>query len=198
MGVSVSLSTMRNVALALIAFVACGVAQQIQLKDQAELDLFNSIAKEKDPNNLLKLLDQWSKGYPDSVLAARREQAYLTVYQQLQRPREAFDTASAILKKTPDHYLALSTVLAYVPYLNQAKPTAADLDAAEKASSYVLANLDAILGADKKPAELSADQWNNLKPTLRNLAQKTMGFIYVTRKDNERAETELTKALQVN
>jgi tetratricopeptide (TPR) repeat protein len=114
----------------------------------------------------------------------------------LNRAKDAYATAAAMVKAAPDNELALRTIIGTVTSLMP--PSPADLDIAEKASNYVLMNADALYDPAKKPANQTAEQWTALKPTMKGFAQRTIGWIYLTRKDNERAETELTKTLQVD
>lgn len=198
-------SKTRNVALVLAAFLSYGVAQdppkppdkpQKMAKDQAEADLITSIAKDPDANNRLKSLDKWAKDYPETAYAAERQKFYLVTYQQLNRTKDAFNTASEILKSDPNDELALRTIISAMYIFNP--PDAGQLDAGEKASNYLLSNLDTIYAPDKKPGDQNADAWEKLKSQMKAYAQKALGVIAFTRKDNPKAEAELTKTLQMD
>jgi len=188
-----------GVTLALIAFLSCAVAQdkpEKKPKDQAEYDLITSIDKQPTPAERLARLEKWSKDYPASDFADVRLKAYLITYQQMNRTKDAFSTATEMLKGDPNDVLALTTILSYIYAFNP--PSAQDLDTAEKACTHMIGNLDAIYAPNKKPADKSPDQWEKLKPDMKVFAQRTIGYIYLARKDNERAEAELTKALQLD
>jgi len=45
---------------------------------------------------------------------------------------------------------------------------------------------------------MTADQWNQSKEPMRAFSQRMIAVVYVTKKDNERAETELGKAIQMS
>jgi tetratricopeptide (TPR) repeat protein len=197
----VSNKNMTKIALAFVAAMALVAAQDAPkkvAKDQAEADLINGIAK--DPNGATRLanLEKWTKGYPETAFSDERDEIYLATYQQLNKPREAFDIAQKILTKHPDNFLALSTTIAYLPYLNNGNPAAPDMDAAEKASNHVLNDADTVFADKNKPANQTPDQWSKMKPTMGALAQKTIGFIYFQKKDWPRAEAELIKALKLD
>jgi tetratricopeptide (TPR) repeat protein len=197
----VVLSSTRNVALALVAFLAFGWAQdkpQKMAKDQAEADLINSIPKAPNPAEQLKLLDKWTHDYPQTDFAAERTQQYLITYQALNRPADAFKTALEILKTNPNDFGALRGALGSIYAINNGNPPAADLDEAEKVCNHMLTDLDTIFAADKVPAGMNADQWAQVKPAMKVFTQRTVGWIYMTRKDNGRAETEFIKALQLD
>jgi hypothetical protein len=61
-----------------------------------------------------------------------------------------------------------------------------------------LADLDTIYAPANKPANLDDAAWAKAKADMAPYAQRTLGWIEVTRKDNPKAETELTKALQMD
>jgi hypothetical protein len=176
------LSRIRNITLALVACLGCAAAQQA--KDQAEADLINSIPNDTDAAHRLTSLDKWSKDYPDTAFGAQRQMFYLVTYQQLNRTKDAFNTAAGMLKTDANNELALRTIIGSVYTLNP--PSPADLET------------DALYDPAKKPANQTDAQWTQLKPTMKGFAQRTVGWIYLTRKDNEKAEAELTKTLQVD
>jgi tetratricopeptide (TPR) repeat protein len=199
----VNLKTIK-LALAFAAVVTFGVAQdppkpaQKVAKDQAEADLIGTIMKDTNAASRLAELEKWLKDYPDSQFADERDQGLLTAYQQLQKNREAFNKAVEILGKHPDDFTSLYTVIAYLPLLNNNNPPPADLDTAEKVINHVLNDGDAVFAASNKPATMTDAQWGGMKAILQPMAQKTLGYIYFQRKDNARATTELTKALQMD
>src|SRR5262249_4315346 len=57
---------------------------------------------------------------------------------------------------------------------------------------------DSVFAEAAKPPAYTAAQWADVKPAMKNFSQRTIGYIYVVRKDNVRAEKELTKALQMD
>ena len=118
-----------GVTLALIAFLSCAVAQdkpEKKPKDQAEYDLITSIDKQPTPAERLARLEKWSKDYPASDFADVRLKAYLITYQQMNRTKDAFSTATEMLKGDPNDVLALTTILSYIYAFNP--PSAQDLD----------------------------------------------------------------------
>ena len=196
----VTFSKMKFVALALVAFLSYAVAQDAppakKPPSQAEYDLIQKVSKEPDANARLTLLDQWAKDFPNSDYADVRRNAYLITYLQLKRHKEAFNMAAEMIKTDPNNVLALGAIVSEVYSLQP--PAAADLDTAEKAANYILANLDTIYAPDKKPANQTAAQWEQTKAAMKPYAQRTIGWIYLTRKDYPRAEKELETALQLD
>ncbi|MGD1093684.1 MAG: hypothetical protein ABSB35_17065 [Bryobacteraceae bacterium] len=193
------LSRIGKITIALAALVTYGMAQEPakKWKDQAEYDLVQAYGKETTPAGKLAKLDEWKQKYPTSDFADARLAEYLGVYQALNRPKDVFSTASEILKADPNNFGALSAMLGAVYQLGN-PPAAADLDTAEKAASHLLADGDTIFAPTKKPANVTDAQWSGVKPQMQAFAQRTLGWIALTRKDNAKAETEFTKALQMN
>jgi tetratricopeptide (TPR) repeat protein len=195
---------MKKIALALVSTMVLLAAQDGKpadapkktAKDQQEADLINSIPTEKDPAKRLQTLDKWTQGYPQTEFASERQQLYFATYQELKKPREIISTANDILKANPNDFDALRAILTNVFLLGN-PPPAADLDNAEKVSNHFLNDADAIFTPEHKPAYMTADQWSQSKEPMRAFSQRMIGVIYQTRKDNERAEVELGKALQM-
>ena len=190
-----------------ITALALGLAAQEKKnwKDMAEYDLFMSIQKDTNPATRLPNLDKWKSTYPQSEYADVRMQAYLITYQQMMKHREAFDTAVEILKTDPNNQASLQEILGYIRALIPQQPNAplsaqnkADLDTAAKTSQYVLSNIDTVYAKDKKPQGVTDAQWDQAKPAMKNFAQWTIGWIAMVEKDSPKAESELSKTLEMD
>ncbi len=205
---------MKKTIISFVAIVTLAVSLQAQApakpeknwKDRAEYDLYSEIIKpDATPAARLQNLDKWKSGYPTSEYGDQRLKIYLITYQQMNNHRAAFDTATEILKTDPNDAASIQEILGFVRALMPQQPNAplsaqnkADLDAAEKVARSLLANPDAIYGADKKPQGVADDAWAKTKPTMVNFAQFTLGYIAVTEKDPTKGEAELTKTLQAD
>jgi len=195
---------MKKIALALVSTMVLLAAQDGKpadppkktAKDQQELDLITAIGKETDLNKKLQTLDKWSQAYPQTELANERQAEYLATYQALNKPREAVNMANEILKRDPNDFTALRAILINV-FLIANPPPAADLDTAEKVANHFVNDADAIFVDANKPAYMTPQQWTDSKQPMRAFSQLRIGVIYQLRKDNERAEVEFGKALQM-
>jgi len=175
-------------------------------KDQQEYALYTEIVKpEATPAARLQNLEKWKSGYPQSEYGDTRLKIYLVTYQQMNNHRAAFDTAMEILKTEPNDAASIQEILGYVRALMPQQPNAplsaqnkADLETTEKVARALLANPDAVYGADKKPQGVADDAWAKTKPTMVNFAQFTLGYIGATQKDVAKAQSELTKTLQAD
>jgi tetratricopeptide (TPR) repeat protein len=192
------------VAIAALALGLAAQDKQKNWKDMAEYDLFMSIQKDTNAATRLPNLDKWKSAYPQSEYADVRLKAYLITYQQLMKHREAFDTALEILKTDPNDQASLQEILGYIRALipQQAAALSAqnktDLDTAGKTSAYVLSNIDTVYAKDKKPQGVTDAQWEQAKPAMKNFAQWTIGWIAMVEKDTPKAESELSKTLDMD
>ena len=196
------LSRTGKIALALIAFLAYGMAQAPPAKawkSQAEYTLVvDGVGKATTPADRLAKLDEWTKQFPTTDFALERTKQYLETYQLLNRPRDVMNAAAEVLKTDPNDYQAIRAIIVTVFQLGN-PPPAADLDSAEKEAAHLVTDANAIMTPERKyPANLSDKDWTDLKPQMQAYAQKTIGQIYVVRKNNAKAEQELVKALQMN
>src|SRR5207302_4006489 len=70
---------------------------QKKVKDQAESDLFNAVAREKDPLQKLTLLNTWSTQYPDTDFRQERNLHYVSSYTTLEAKAVAPNAAPEIV-----------------------------------------------------------------------------------------------------
>ena len=189
------------VAVVALGAIALGLWAQAQKnwKDRAEYDLYTEITKDMSPAGAaarLPNLDKWKTSYAQSEYADVRQKIYLVTYQQQNKHREAFDLANEILKTDPNDQTSLQEILGFVRALMPA--TKADLESADKAARYVLANADAVYGPAKKPQGVDDATWAKTKPAMTNFSQATLCYLAATRKDTPVAEAECTKAVQMD
>jgi hypothetical protein len=167
-----------------------------QWKDRAEYDLYDAIVKDQNPTTRLEKLDKWKKDYPETQFIANRRQVYLATYQQMNKPAEVFTAAKEILAAEPNNLQALTALSVFVFRFSPA-PSADDMATAEKAASQLVTGIDTFFAADKKPQGATDEQWKASKMEVQMYAQNALGWIPMIRKENEKAEVELTKSLQI-
>ncbi len=186
------------VAVGMILFTLPGFGQQPaqNWKDRAEYDLYNAIVKEQDPAKRLPLLNSWKEKYPTSDFAALRQDVFVQTYAALRQPDKVIAAGNEALQANPKDLTALYLMALNVQLLS--KPSADDLAAGEKAANGILSNLDTFFGADKKPASTPDAAWTQAKTQAEVLAHTTLGWVALQKKDDENAEKELTKALQLS
>ena len=164
-------------------------------KDRAEYDLFTAITKEPDGNKRLALLNSWKEKYPTSDYAPERLQIYVTTYAALNQPDKVIATGNEVLQSDPKNLTVLYMMTQNVLALT--KPTPDDLSSGEKAANGLISNLDAFFDTAKKPASTSDADWAKARTQTETLAHTSLGWIALQKKDNETAEKEFTKSLQL-
>jgi hypothetical protein len=207
--------TLRYRSLLTITAVGIGLAlgwglgtQEIQAQDakasekkwqgkdggQEEFGLAQAISKAADAKGRLAALDKWKQAFPQSDYSDIRDEQYLFVYQEANMNRQAFDQAVTILKTRPNHFYALRAMVTLVQGLMPVQP--ADLDNASRISTYIMDNLDAAFAPANRPETIKEADWPAIKPAMKAAAHNAYLWTITARKDNPRAETELTAYLK--
>ncbi len=173
-------------------------AAQKNWKDRAEYDLYESITKTQEPAKRLELLNQWKEKYPATDFKQERLLLYLNTYQGLNQAAPMYSAAKDIVANDPKDMTGLYWLNMLAPVQPGAATNADVLDTAEKAGKGILENLDTAFAADKKPAQATAEQWTKAKNDMGALGDKTLGWVAMTRKNNEEAEKDLRASLALN
>jgi tetratricopeptide (TPR) repeat protein len=160
-------------------------------KDRAEYDLVQSALKEADPQKKLELLNQWKEKYPETDFKEMRLEAYIETYQALKQPAKMFDTAKELLALNPKNLKALYwiSVLAVSP----AQTSPEVLDLAQKAAT-------GLLNAEKpvQTPEMPDEQWKASQAQMAIVAHRTLGWVYMQRKDYVNAQNEFMAELKAH
>lgn len=165
-------------------------------KDRAEYDLVQSIDKATDPNEKIKLLDQWREKYPNTDFKDNRIRMYLDAYRALNQPDKMLQTAQELTALDPKNPIGLYWICLLIPSMNRTAP--ADLDLAEKSAQSLLANLDDFYSAAKKPANVTDEQWKTQRTGFEALGHRTLGWIAMKRSNLPEAENQLASDLKLN
>jgi len=165
-------------------------------KDRAEYDLYNAIVNEQDPSKRLALLNSWKEKYTKSDYAPERLQIDLTTCSALNQPDKVIATGNEVLQTDPKNLTALYLITLNVQRLPKPRPD--DLASGEEAAKGLISNLDTFFAADKKPATTNDADWEKAKKDTELLAHTSLGWIALQKKDNDTAEKEVTKVLQLN
>lgn len=161
---------------------------------QEEFGLAQAISKAADAKGRLAALDKWKQAFPESDYADVRDEQYLFVYQEANMSRQAFDQALQILKTKPNDFYSLRAVVSFIQALMP--PTPADLDNASRISMYILDNADTAFAAGNRPETIKEADWPAIKPAMKTAAHNAYLYTITARKDQPRAETELTAYLK--
>ena len=186
---------MGGVIASALLFASTALAQQPNWKDINEYNLVQEIGKEANPAKKLALLQSWKEKYPTTDFSVNRIGMYLMTYQQLGKAAEMLATAKELGTVAPDaiegpYWITLLTIS-----IGSEAPDA--LDAGEKAANTLLANLDKYFDPAKKPAGTTDAQLKTQRDDTEAKAHTTLGWIAWKRKNNEAAEKEFTKVLEI-
>jgi len=164
-------------------------------KDRAEYDMADA-ANKAEPKDRIPLLDKWKTAYPTTEYAEERQEIYLITYLQMNNCRGGLDSSVDTLKTRPNHARSIETILACVYTFMPPQPP--DLDTADKTATYALAHLDEIYAESNLSQGLTKEAFAANKPNTKGAAIRTLGWVPFTKKDWPKAETELTKGLQMD
>ena len=194
----VKLLTKLTVAATILSF--CGIAALAQQgqqkkspwKDRAEYDMYNAMAKEPAAAKKVQLLDSYLKKYPESKFKLQVYLMYAQAYQKLAQPDKMYEAAQKVLALDPKNVQGLYFVTSLTISMAKTDPT--HLSNGDKAAKALLAEVAAM----KKPAQMSDANWKKQKDSLIELAQKTIGWVAMTRKNNAAAERAFRAVLKIN
>jgi tetratricopeptide (TPR) repeat protein len=177
-------------------------AGQKNWKDQAEYDLFVAIGKDTNPQTKLEKLNQWKEKYPSSDYADARRTLFLQTYSAAGQVANGLAAAKEILATDPKDFPALyyiTSMTPQIPAVTQKVPTGDQLADGQKAANALLSGaLDAQFASDKKPANVSDEQWKQTRTGVEAGAHTTLGWVAMQQKQNETAETEFQKSLTID
>jgi tetratricopeptide (TPR) repeat protein len=183
--------------VSLVSVAAWGQTEKKkEWKDRAEYDLYAAITKEKDPSKKLELLDTWKQKYPTSDYSQERLLFYIQTYKELRQGEKMLGAAQELLKEDPKNIQGLYWITVLTVSLANTAPDR--LDMGEKAANGLLANLDETFAPSKRPATTPEEAWKKERANLESVAHTTLGWVAMNRKNNERAEQQFKRSLELN
>jgi TolA-binding protein len=166
--------------------------QHPRVKDQGEYDLYNGVLQaQNDPNKQLQLLNTWKEKYPDSDFKLVRANLFAKDYLALNQPAQAVKASQEALAISSKDATALVNILRAAPYVQPSTPDVQK--AGEEAGNAILNDW-----AGLKPAGVGDADWTKAKGDIEPLAQYTVAWSKVMRKDYAGAEAPLRSALATN
>jgi len=191
-----------TVPVAVRAQAPAAPAGQKNWKDRAEYDLYDAIIKDTAPQSKLDKLNQWKEKYPTTDYAAERRTLYLTTYVGLGQVMNALTAAKEILTNDPGDFTALyyiTLLTPQIPAVTKQAATADQLGDGEKAANALInGGLDKQFATDKKPANVTDEQWKKARTDIEAVAHTTLGWVVWQQKQYDKAEDEFRKSLAIN
>ncbi len=191
-----ALATVALIALCGVALIAQGQQNQKQWKDRAEYDLWESINKEQNANTKLGLLNTWKQKYPASDYADARIVLFIQTYQALGNAKGMMESAKELVAMDAKNFQGLYWMNLLTISMNDNSPAA--LDAGEKAGKGLLDAIPETFDPAKKPANVSDDVWRQERANMTAIANRTLGWVAMSRNQNEVAEKYFLEVLKIN
>ena len=194
----IALATCLLLLAATVAVPAPQEAKEQRPKDQAEYELITkAFDADTDPKTKLQVLDEWKEKYPETDFEDDRVKVYMRTHQQLGDAKSAIGVAKDVLKTNPNDFESNYLITSSVPGLGP--DAAAFYDDAKKSSEQLIGGgVDTQFAADKKPAQVTAEQWNTAKTQSLTGAHQALGWIAMQKKENEAAEKHFVDVLGIN
>lgn len=167
-------------------------------KDRGEYDVYTKALATTDPKARLAVLQEWQDKYPQTDFDTERAQLFVATLGQLagsdpNARQQLLDKAAQLQKSDPNNFVAAYYTVLYGP----AVPNA-NADQITKSAHVVLDNADKSFSADKKPANMSADQWTQTKNSAIAIADNALAYEAIQNKDTAGAENFYKQSLQAN
>jgi hypothetical protein len=178
-------------------------AQTKNYKDRAEYDLFLKITQTTDPKARLELLNTWQDKYPTSDYAPERSAYYFDTLSRLApsdptQRQPLINKAQEVLKADPNNLRALLAIAQWGAVVGGNNPSPDLLSQVDSAAHNALKAVDVALDNSKKPANVSQADWDKAKSGSIALAQNSLAWVAMSKKDNAAAEAAYTASLQAN
>jgi hypothetical protein len=177
-----------------LCLVVClsAFAQQKEMKDAREYELYNAVAKDfaaKDASKALPDLDAWKQAYPESAFKIERECMYVQAYGDSHQPEKVIASASALLASgakidPPDLLRVLFISVTAIRQINSA--TAEQMYFAESAARR--------LEKFEKPENVTAEAWTKASTELRAAAVDALLYIEISRSAAARSRNDCPAA----
>jgi hypothetical protein len=177
-----------------LCLVVClsAFAQQKEVKDAREYELYNAVGKDfasNDFSQALPDLDAWKGAYPESAFKIERECMYVQAYGDSHQPEKAIAAASALITSgasidAPDLLRVLFTSVTAIRQISSA--TADQMEFAESAALR--------LKQFEKPDNVAAEAWTKVSAELRAAAVDTLLYIEISRSAAARSRSDCTAA----
>jgi hypothetical protein len=164
-----------------LCLVVClsAFAQQKEVKDAREYELYNAVVKDftaKDFSKALPDLDAWKQAYPESAFKVERECMYVQAFGDSHQPEKTIAAASAVIASgakiyPPDLLRVLFLSVTAIRQMNSA--TAYQMEFAESAAQR--------LKKFEKPDNVTAEAWTKASAELRAAADDALLYIEISR-----------------
>lgn len=165
-------------------------------KTKEEYDAYQKFWTAQDPDEKIKLAEEFLQKYPDSELKSFAYRKEMEAYQQKNDFSKMREFGEKVLEAEPNDAIALILLATAIP--ERTRDT--DLDRDQKLSAaedYAKRALAAIDKLEKPSPQVTDEQWNQVRNDARSNAWAAMGLVSLQRKQYPPAEEAFRKATQL-
>jgi len=182
---------------------AAGQAGTKNYKDRDEYELYSKITQTADPKTKLTLLQTWQDKYPQSDFASDRNILFMVTLNQLAANDPAsrqklIDKSSEVLSADPKNFQASYFITRWGPAVGGASPAPDLVSKVETAAHGVIDGTSTAFDPAKKPANLSAEDFQKAKGQTEALAHNALAWAATSKKDNAATASEYKASLQAD
>ena len=152
-----------------------------KLHDRAEGEIYNRVLQEfDDPAKQLVDLDSWSRRYPNSDFDDDRSVIYMHAYSRTSHPDKVTEIGSKIMARGVTNLSLDPSQILSVLYLTTisaeqiSHPNPFQRTAFHSASQALLNYTPTFFAADRKPGDISMDDWKGARSYMDNAARKVL------------------------
>jgi tetratricopeptide (TPR) repeat protein len=179
-------------ALILVA----GFATAQRVKSEKELDAFKAIENEKDPDQIVKKVEEFLIKYADTELKSLALNFAADAEQRKGDPAKAIDYAQTALDSDPQDYQAMLLISGELAQQTREDDTGREgkLALSEKLAQAAIATIQA---TPKPNEQLPDEQWTNYKKDLISRAHEDLGIAALASRNPRVAVAEFKLAVEV-
>lgn len=169
--------------------------QPPRAKSQEELDAYQKFMGEQNPDQQIKLIEDFLLQYPNTELKEYAYQAATQAYQAKNDYPKVLTYGELTLAQNDKNLVALLIVGSAIPE----RTAKNDIDREEKlkqAEEYAARALE-VLSKLPMPANLTEEQWVSVKKDAESTAHAALGLIALIREDFAKAEPEFKLAAEM-
>lgn len=164
-------------------------------KSQEELDAYQKFMREQNPDQQIKLIEDFLLQYPQTELKEHAYQAATQAYQSKNDFNKVMTYGELTLGENPNNLVALLVLASAIPE----RTAKNDLDRETKlteAEQYARRGLE-VLGKMPLPANFTEEQWVQVKKDAESTPHAALGMIALIREDFPQAENEFKMASEM-
>jgi len=172
---------------------ASAAATQPKFSSPEEAAAWEKIQQERNPDEQIRLVEDFLLHYPDSAMKESAFQAAAHSYQAKGDYGRAITYGELTLSENPDNLTTLLVLAAAISEMTSRNDDDRDERLAE-GEQYARHALD-LLATARRPPAFAATEWDQTKREAEAAAHAALGLIALIREDFARAELELQEAV---